>query len=372
MSKMTGSEHDKRQEGNQQLEIEKGQLYRLLFEHANDGIFMYELLPDGTPEPFLEVNELACRRLGYSKEELRQVTFRAIGQAGDNKESLQEFWAQLQATGYCSFETIHVTKNGSYIPVEVNSRMIEVGNKRIILSLARDLTERKRAENQMIEKNKELDQFAYIVSHDLKAPLRAINNLSQWIEEDLGPLSTDEIRTNMELLRGRVKRMENLIQGVLEYSRVGSVDSPVIQCNIRQLLGEILQDINPPHQFVIEILGEMPIFTTQVVKLRQVFANLIDNGIKHHHRDKGRIQIGVEDTGAFYKFSVSDDGPGINLINNEKIFEIFHVLQPRDQKENTGIGLAIVKKIVEDQKGKIVLTSQLGESTVFSFTWAKE
>ena len=105
------------QEGNQQLEIEKGQLYRLLFEHANDGIFMYELLPDGTPGPFLAVNELASRRLGYSKEELRRMTFNAIGQAGDNKEKLQEFWARLQTTGYGSFETIHVTKNGTYIPV---------------------------------------------------------------------------------------------------------------------------------------------------------------------------------------------------------------------------------------------------------------
>jgi len=355
-----------------ELEVNEEYLYSLLFEHANDGIFIYELLPDGTPGPFLQVNELACRRLGYSKEELRQVTFSAIGLPDDNKEKLQQFWDQLQRTGYGSFETTHVTKDGRHIPVEVNSRLIQVNDKQIILSLARDLTERKRVENELIEKNHELDQFAYIVSHDLKAPLRAINNLSQWIEEDIGSAASDEICENLKLLRGRVKRMENLIQGILEYSRVGRIESPVIQCDVGQLLEEIIQDLNPPPKFVIQIVGEMPIFATQVVKLRQVFTNLIGNAIKHHHRTDGRIQITVQDTGDFYLFAVSDDGPGIEASNHEKIFTIFHVLQPRDQKESTGVGLAIVKKIVEEQKGKIMLTSQQNQGTVFSFTWAKE
>ncbi|MBP2627665.1 MAG: sensor signal transduction histidine kinase [Firmicutes bacterium] len=372
MSKMTGSEQNEMPEGSNKLGAEQEHLYRLLFEHANDAIYVYELLPDGTPGPFLEVNELACHRLGYSRAELMQVSFSAIGRPDENQERIQAFLDQLRIIGRGSFETIHVAKNGTYIPVEINCRLIKLSNKQIILSLARDLTERKRAENELIEKNNELDQFAYIVSHDLKAPLRAINNLSQWIEEDLGPVATDEIRTNMGLLRGRVRRMENLIQGILEYSRVGREKSSNVECDVRQLLDDIIQDLKPPHQFVIEILDDMPIFTTQAIKLRQVFANLIGNGIKHHHRGDGRIQISAQDAGRFYKFSVSDDGPGIAAINHEKVFTIFHVMQPRDQQENTGVGLAIVKKIVEEQKGEILLTSKPDQGAVFSFTWAKE
>lgn len=351
--------------------IDSDEKFRLLFEHANDGIFMYELLPGGIPGPFLEINQLACQRLGYSKEEMQQKTFKDINLFDGNKKEVRAFMAKLQTTGYGSFETVHVAKDGTPIPVEINSRKITIGDKEIILSLARDLTERKRAENELIEKNQELDQFAYVISHDLKAPLRAIKNLSQWIEEDLASLATEEIHANMKLLRGRVRRMENLIQGVLEYSRIGRLKTPSIVCDVKELLLEIIQDSNPPSQFRIEISSSMPIITTQRVKLHQVFTNLINNGIKHHDRTDGHIEISSQDLGDFYEFSVTDDGPGIAPANHDKVFTIFYVLQPRDKKENTGVGLAVVKKIVEEQKGKVILKSQLGEGTTFSFTWPK-
>ncbi|SMC80131.1 sensor histidine kinase [Sporomusa malonica] len=248
-----------------------------------------------------------------------------------------------------------------------NEELIELSNE-----LSRQLKAVQQHENQLKLRNQELDQFAYIVSHDLKAPLRAITNLSSWIEEDLQDTHSEEIRNNLSLLRKRVYRMDNLIQGILEYSRVGRTTSPVQQCNIASLLDDIIDDLHPPAGFQIEIGADMPTIKTNSLRLRQVLANLIDNAIKHHDKQNGTIRIAIHDMGDFYEFSVEDDGPGIASAYHEKIFEIFQVLKPRDTTENTGVGLALVKKIVESQAGKIQVDSADGQGTTFRFTWLKQ
>ncbi|WP_371380981.1 ATP-binding protein [Sporomusa aerivorans] len=233
------------------------------------------------------------------------------------------------------------------------------------------LQETQSHEEELKLRNQELDQFAYVVSHDLKAPLRAITNLSAWIEEDLKDDMPASIRDNMLLLRKRVYRMENLIQGILEYSRIGRITGLIELCNIPVLLAEILDDLHPPDNFYIEIDQNIPAFITDSLRLRQVFTNLIDNSIKHHDKPAGRIRVGVTDLGNAYEFSVSDNGPGIAAQYHEKIFEIFQVLKPRDSTENTGVGLALVKKIVENQGGKIRVHSVEAHGTTMYFTWPK-
>ena len=221
------------------------------------------------------------------------------------------------------------------------------------------------------KRNQELDQFAYVASHDLKAPLRAIASLSEWMEEDLAEQLPAENLHQMKLLRGRVHRLEGLINGLLEYSRVGRMETASEIVDVQALLDSIIDLLAPPPAFTINIEPGMPTFIAKRSPLQQVFSNLISNAIKHHNRLDGHIKISVKDQGKYYQFAVSDDGSGIAPEYHEKVFVIFQTLEARDKKENTGIGLAIVKKIVEAEGGIITLESQVGAGCTFRFTWLK-
>ncbi|WOB41830.1 PAS domain S-box protein [Thermoleptolyngbya oregonensis NK1-22] len=287
-------------------------------------------------------------------------------------------------------QVIGQRRDGSQFPLEISLSEIQFEDRRI--AIIRDITQfleteaklKARADeldrltrdlaetNEMLEdRNRELEQFAYVASHDLKAPLRAIANLSEWIEEDLSGQLPPENQQQLHLLRGRVHRMEALINGLLEYSRVGRVESPVERVSLSVLLDEVIDSIDPPDTFTITIPPDLPTLITKRLPLRQVFANLISNAVKHHDRPDGQVRIGVKDLGDRYEFSVADDGPGIAPEYHRKIFMIFQTLQARDVKESTGVGLSIVKRIVETEGGTIHLDSEEGAGTTFYFTWNK-
>ncbi len=225
--------------------------------------------------------------------------------------------------------------------------------------------------DRLKKRNQELDRFSYIVSHDLKAPLRAIANLVEWIENDLQGRLNSQTKQYLQLLRDRVWRMDRLIGGLLDYSRscYGSVNPELVDLNI--LLKEVIDSLAPPPSFQVEIIGEMPVFITHRLLLERVFSNLIENGIKHHDRPNGKIKISVEDKDSFYEFTVADDGPGILPQDRDKIFVIFETLATADKLQNTGIGLSIVKKIIEERGGKIELESPIGRGSIFRFIWYK-
>jgi signal transduction histidine kinase len=226
---------------------------------------------------------------------------------------------------------------------------------------------------QLERRNQELDQFAYVVSHDLKAPLRGIESASRWIEEDMGQDIPQHIREFLVLMRVRVKRMEQLIMGILELARVGrspQADEPVF---VRQLLREIIDSLNLPDGFQVELPFYLPTLVTNRVQLQQVFTNLISNAAKYHgHPESGTVSIACTEDTQFYTFSVTDDGPGIAPEYHERIFVIFQTLTERDTLESTGVGLAIVKKIVERQGGAIQVESKEGEGATFRFTWPRQ
>jgi signal transduction histidine kinase len=212
------------------------------------------------------------------------------------------------------------------------------------------------------------------VSHDLKAPLRGIESASRWIEEDMGKDQLPaHIREFLGLMRQRVHRMEKLISGILDLARVGRVTQENETVFVRTLLREIIDTLNPPLGFRVELPFFLPTLTTNVVQLQQVFTNLISNALKYHeHPEKGAVYIGCDDAGQFYQFSVADDGPGIDPEYHERIFVIFQTLTERDTFESTGVGLAIVKKIVERQGGRIWVKSAEGQGAKFIFTWPKQ
>ncbi|ELR68996.1 hypothetical protein C900_05554 [Fulvivirga imtechensis AK7] len=217
--------------------------------------------------------------------------------------------------------------------------------------------------------NKALDQFAYVVSHDLKAPLRAINNLSQWIEEDLGDLLDDkaDVKENMSLLRGRVNRMELLINGILEYSRAGRSEIKYEETDVMALVGEVMSALDIPATFKVTT-GDLPTIRTSKLRLEQIFSNLLSNAVKYNDKPEGTITIGYVHKENFHEFYVADNGPGIAKEYHEKIFDIFQTLAPKDKSESTGVGLSIVKKIIEELGGSIHVESEPGAGVKFIFT----
>lgn len=246
-----------------------------------------------------------------------------------------------------------------------------------------DIDEQKRAEAAALERsevlahttrlleerNRELDQFAYVTSHDLKAPLRGMANLAQWIEEDLGAYATAEIKGQLELLRGRAHRMEALIDGILLYSRVGRAGDKPEPIAVGALLAEVVDLLAPPPTATICVTPDLPTLLTDRVQLSQVFANLIGNALKHADRPDPTITVAARRLGRFYEFSVADDGPGIAPQYHERIFGIFQTLASRDRVEGSGLGLALVKKIVERQGGQVRVASAEGQGATFAFTW---
>ncbi len=256
-----------------------------------------------------------------------------------------------------------------------------------VQALNREVTERKSAERELQTLNETLEdhiasrtaeadrraqyleQFAYVTSHDLKAPLRAVSNLAGWIEEDLSDKLDDSSREQLMLLRDRVSRMHNLIEGLLEYSRVGKTSDTVNPVDTRELIIETIDSLSPPKGFKIKIQGEMPTLYADRLQLGQVFANLISNSLKHHGGEKGKIRIGCENRRNFYEFSLCDNGQGIAPEYHDKVFMMFQTLASRDTENSTGIGLALVKKIVEEHGGKVRLESALGEGVCVYFTW---
>lgn len=239
-------------------------------------------------------------------------------------------------------------------------------------ALNEHLEQRVEERTQELERsNQELDRFAYVASHDLKAPLRAIEHLAAWIAEDAGELLPPASVEHLIKMRGRITRMESLLDDLLTYSRAGRVRGDASKVVTHKLLQGVIETVAPPQGFVITFPDDLPELVTYRAPLETVFRNLLGNAIKHHPQATGCIQIECSDGGDFVEFCVRDDGDGIAPEFHERIFEMFQTLRPRDHVEGSGIGLAVVKKIVESAGGTIRVESAAGKGSTFCFTWPK-
>ena len=233
------------------------------------------------------------------------------------------------------------------------------------LSLEERITERTA---QLEFSNNELRNFAQVVSHDLKAPLRAISQLSYWISNDYSDKIDSAGQEQLAMLVSRVKRMDNLIEGILQYSRAGRAREKEAPINLQLIVKDVINSINPPTFITIEFENELPEILGDPIRFGQIFQNLISNAIKYMDKPLGIIKIGCEKKENYWKFHVTDNGPGIEEKYFNRIFQIFQRLESRDNLEGTGIGLTLVKRIIQIYNGEIWVTSKVNEGTTFHFT----
>jgi light-regulated signal transduction histidine kinase (bacteriophytochrome) len=216
--------------------------------------------------------------------------------------------------------------------------------------------------------NKELKDFVSIVSHDLKAPLRGIKTLANWILSDCSDKLGDQASEQMNLLLERVERMYSLIEGTLQYSRAGRVQEKQVQVDLNKFVPEIINMVVPPENITVTIENELPVIECEETHIMQLFQNLLSNAIKYMDKTQGWIKVGGVEQNGYWKFSVADNGPGIEEKHFEKIFKIFQALPTSPDFEGTGVGLTVAKKIVELYEGRIWVESKIGEGSTFFFT----
>jgi light-regulated signal transduction histidine kinase (bacteriophytochrome) len=353
-----------------------------------DRVIIYRFAPDMSGEVVAE-----SLKLGWKKSLGTKVTDTCFQNQGASKYQRGETWAfsniydsQLSECHIKLLEEFQVKAN-AVVPILLtpsslpsddptlwgllithqcnNTRQWETDEIELLDKLVVQLAIAIKQAELLGNLRQELDNFAYVTSHDLKAPLRAIANLAAWLSEDLEGQIPEENQRQLQLMQSRVKRMDGLIQGLLEYSRVGRKKTPIKTINVSDVIKEAINSLSVPPEFEIVVAPNMPTLITEVLSLQQVFSNLISNAIKYHPTNLGKITISIEEQAHFYEFGVSDDGLGIDPQYHDRIFTIFQTLQPRDTIESTGIGLSIVKKIVEGQGGKVRVESKLGEGASF-------
>lgn len=266
-------------------------------------------------------------------------------------------------------------KNGTLFPMDLAVSEMRVGGQRMFTGIVRDITERKHAETQRAQliaelqsTNEELMNFAYVVSHDLKAPLRAIGSLTDWLITDYREKLDADGQEHLRLLKSRVRRMDGLIDGILEYSRIGRVKENLTVVDTNITVKEALHLLAPPPHISVVVEGPLPVITADPTRIQQVFQNLLSNAIKYIDKPQGIIRISCQSHADMWQFSIADNGPGIEPRHHERIFQLFQTLAPRDRVESTGVGLTLVKKIIELYGGRIWLESVPGQGTTFLFT----
>jgi signal transduction histidine kinase len=357
--------------------------FRSLFEAMNEGVVLHEVLYDEAGQAvdyvILNVNPAFEKILNIPHDQA--VGARASQLYGTGSAPYLDIYAEVAESGQSTTFEVYFAPMQKHFSISVVSP--ERGK---FATIFEDITERKRTEDEIRSLNAELEErvakrttelefancelkdFAYVVSHDLKAPLRAISRLGDWLREDYAPAFDEKGNEMVDLLIGRVKRMDDLIDGILEYSRIGRIEQAHATVDLNRLVAEVLDSLAPPEHVHVTVAHELPTLIVSKTRMFQVFQNLIGNAIKFSDQSSVNISIDCVAENHFWKFSVADNGPGIDPKYHERIFQIFQTLRPRDEFESTGIGLTLVKKIIELYGGKIWVKSAPGAGCQMFFT----
>jgi PAS domain S-box-containing protein len=327
------------------------------------------------------VNPAAKRIFGYPESEIIGqnigLLFPELEQEQGHRADYFRKYLEIEgskALGVVT-EVVGLRKNGASFPLDLAVVEMHGEEHRMFVVILRDISERKHAEElkaslmaDLESANEELRSFAYVVSHDLKAPLRAIGALADWLSTDYADKFDDEGKEHMRLLVSRVHRMGNLIDGILQYSRVGRVRETPVAVDVGEMVQDVIDLLDPSPNVTITVENTLPTVVIEPTRIQQIFQNLLSNAIKYMDKPRSEIRIACSAEGEQWKFSVTDNGPGIESRHFERIFQLFQTLAPRDRIESTGVGLALVKKIVEMYGGHTWIESTVGEGSTFFFT----
>ncbi|MDN3648103.1 PAS domain S-box protein [Reinekea marina] len=322
------------------------------------------------------VNIEAEKMFGYKRSELLGQNIDMLMPKDDLdrlKEQRQQYLG-IPSHGKLSTEMAYkaVKQDGTEFPIEISLTSMVTPQGRKIQATIVDISEREKFIAELSRQNEELNQFAYVASHDLKAPLRGIDQIASWLEEDLMDNVSADSQKHLKLMRSRINRMESLLAGLLQYARAGSVLGELESIDLHKLVTEDFHMINPTQRFTLKVKNPLPTLTTSKPLIDIVFRNLMSNAMKHHDRPKGRITIDWRKKGAFYQFEVCDDGPGIPEEFRDRVFGLFQTLKPRDEVEGSGMGLSIVKKTIETIGGEITIGDCDPCGAMITFTWPIE
>lgn len=324
---------------------------------------------------FKETNPAFERVLGYTREELLARNFISFIHPEDRDRTAAEVERLSRGELTIDFENRYRAKNGSYHWLAW--RATPLPEERLIFAVGRDVTAQKILEQRLDEQardlarsNADLEQFAYVASHDLRAPLRAIENLAEWIEEDMPADLPETVRGHLHELRRRVRRLQSMTDDLLEYSRAGTGPEASVPVDTGALVKEIADLLGPRPGFEVVAGGGLPTIETARTPLEQVLRNLIANALAHHDADHGRIDVDAVDRGGWVEFRVLDDGPGIPEEERERIFQMFFRLAP-EGGTGSGLGLALARRLVERAGGRIWVEPAPGRGAAFCFTWPR-
>ncbi len=318
-------------------------------------------------------NKSFLRMSGFTMEEIIGKKPGKLLQGPDtNPETIKYMRDRIHKGLPFNCEIINYTKQGRKYWINVQGQALynKKGNISKFFAIEEDITDKKASEakqeflvESLAKSNKELEDYASIVSHDLKSPLRSIHSLISWIKEDNDKQLNDETMQYLSLIEGKVEKMDHLIEGILTYAKIDKVDVIAEKVNTHEVIENIINIIHIPIHIKVIINGNLPIINADKFRMQQLFQNIISNAVNYIDKPNGLVEVSCNQTEEKNIFAIKDNGPGIAKENQEKIFKTFQSLGQSDK--STGLGLSIVKKIIETYKGKIWLESQLTQGTTF-------
>lgn len=372
---------------------ESEERFRRLVEQAADAVFVHDL-----SGRIMDVNRQACESLDYTQEELLEMNVSDI-EINFKPDALENLWEDIRRGDPVTVEGQHRRKDGSTFPVEARVGLFESEGRQLMLALVRDVTERKKAEeeirhlNEDLERrvaertrqletyaerleqsNRELQDFAYVASHDLQEPLRKIRAFSGRLAARYEEALDEQGLDYLDRMEGAAARMQNLVEDLLELSRVTTRARPFEMVDLGEVAAEAISDLDARIEEGggrVELLGELPTVEADRAQMRQLLQNLIGNALKFHKDTLPVVRVWAE-TGADQTESceifVEDNGIGFDEEHLERIFLPFQRLHGRSDYEGTGMGLAICRKVVERHGGSITAKSTPGQGSTFVVT----